>query len=343
MKNRIGIASLLFLITLPILTSQITTTPTSLSLTIYSDGVVHTSYLLTVNQSHPSINVTLFGSQYENIIIRDENGSLLDYQLENSIMTVDTLGADTIQCEFDVLDLTNKTLGVWILSIHAPINFTVTFPINTTIIDLSSIPLEILSQNQQTILIMPEGSQMISYIVASFTPEEEVRELLDLIHTIIATLQSKGIDTSRADELIQQAELAYTERDYVTAEQLANQALEIVLSLESTQTLLAHALPYLITASIVAPTLVIIFWKRKKRDKIDPNHIFTTYPWLREDQKDVIRFLATRKEGIFESELRTVFQVPKSSMWRLIKRLEEENILIVTQIKGQNYIKLKKP
>lgn len=139
MKIRLGTALIIFMIALPIFslttTSQTIPIPTSLSLIIYNDGIVHISYTLSVNQSYPSINVTLFGSQYENIIVLDENNTLLDYQIEDTDIIIDSLGAETIELDYNALDLTNKTFGVWTISLQAPINFTITFPVNTTIID----------------------------------------------------------------------------------------------------------------------------------------------------------------------------------------------------------------
>ena len=67
------------------------------------------------------------------------------------------------------------------------------------------------------------------------------------------------------------------------------------------------------------------------------------FPWLREDQKAVIRYLAQHRNGVFESELREVFHTPKSSMWRLIKKLEEAGLLTVTERRRQNFIQFRVP
>jgi uncharacterized membrane protein len=48
------------------------------------------------------------------------------------------------------------------------------------------------------------------------------------------------------------------------------------------------------------------------------------------------------KEGTaFESEIRNKFILPRTSLWRLIKRLEREELLEVRKIGGQNLIKLR--
>ena len=64
-------------------------------------------------------------------------------------------------------------------------------------------------------------------------------------------------------------------------------------------------------------------------------------PYLRNDDKNLLDYLC-EKEGIaFESEIRNKFILPRTSLWRLIKRLEREELVEVTKIGGQNLIKLK--
>ena len=61
---RTTVFTMLFLLTLLIsipcqVFSQVTSTPTTLSLLVYSDGIIHVSYTLAVGQIVPSVNVTL--------------------------------------------------------------------------------------------------------------------------------------------------------------------------------------------------------------------------------------------------------------------------------------------
>jgi uncharacterized membrane protein len=62
---------------------------------------------------------------------------------------------------------------------------------------------------------------------------------------------------------------------------------------------------------------------------------------LKEDDANVLYFLADKEGAAFESEIRTKFILPKTSLWRLIKRLEREDLVEVTKLGGQNLIKLK--
>ena len=62
---------------------------------------------------------------------------------------------------------------------------------------------------------------------------------------------------------------------------------------------------------------------------------------LKEDDANVLFFLADKEGAAFESEIRTKFILPKTSLWRLVKRLEREDLVEVTKLGGQNLIKLK--
>jgi uncharacterized membrane protein len=276
---------------------------------------------------------------YEHLTVVDENASLLDYQIYDTVMVIDSLGADAVELEYDALNLTNKTHGIWTLTVAAPVNVSLTFPVNTTIIDLSVVPLEIVSQDGQTRLTLPIGVHSVSYIVATLAPQEEVRNFLDLVTMIIAEIQSRGIDTAPAEALLDQAESAFLQGDYIQAELLGNQALTLALSLEAPGVPMA----LILTLTGVGGLGIGIGLLLRQRRRVDVETLLTRYPWLREDQKAVIRYLAQHRGGVFEAELREVFHTPKSSMWRLIKKLADAKLLTVTERQRQNYIQFRVP
>jgi uncharacterized membrane protein len=62
---------------------------------------------------------------------------------------------------------------------------------------------------------------------------------------------------------------------------------------------------------------------------------------LRPEDQQVLKFLAEKEGAAFESEIRTKFQLPKTTIWRLVKRLEREELVEIRKASGQNLIKLK--
>lgn len=99
----------------------------------------------------------------------------------------------------------------------------------------------------------------------------------------------------------------------------------------------------IIGAIIIALTIaiLIIFFMRKR--KINVKKTINSNPHLSKDDKAVIEFLAEKEGKAFEAEIRQRFpDMPRTSLWRLIKRLEKAEIIEIEKIGLENQVKLKK-
>jgi uncharacterized membrane protein len=70
-------------------------------------------------------------------------------------------------------------------------------------------------------------------------------------------------------------------------------------------------------------------------------NILVEKPHLRPEDQEVLKFLAEKEGAAFESEIRSKFQLPKTTIWRLVKRLEREELVEIRKAGGQNLIKLR--
>ncbi|MFQ6085821.1 MAG: hypothetical protein ACE5OY_06125, partial [Candidatus Bathyarchaeia archaeon] len=147
--------------------------PGNMTLTVYRDGYVHVFYALGVNVTLPTTTVALLSSNLENLLVTDQNGVPLDFSQIGSVLVIDTLGASQTLIEYDAPDLTNKTGRLWTLAVEAPCNFTIILPENSTVMDVSEVPIEIRSGDGHPILILPSGRQEISYLIEITVPPEE--------------------------------------------------------------------------------------------------------------------------------------------------------------------------
>lgn len=75
---------------------------------------------------------------------------------------------------------------------------------------------------------------------------------------------------------------------------------------------------------------------------LEPDTIFKAKPDLREDDKELIKFLSDNNGQALESELRKKFLLPRTTMWRAVKRLERQGIIEIEKKELQNLVKLKK-
>ncbi|MBC7130765.1 hypothetical protein H5T51_06065 [Candidatus Bathyarchaeota archaeon] len=92
-------------------------------------------------------------------------------------------------------------------------------------------------------------------------------------------------------------------------------------------------LPYIAGAviTVIAVVLSFKFFRRKR-----------TFETLRMEEAEVIKFLKEHGGKALEAELREAFpDIPKTSMWRLVKRLEKRGILTVRKVGLQNVVELK--
>jgi uncharacterized membrane protein len=115
---------------------------------------------------------------------------------------------------------------------------------------------------------------------------------------------------------------------------------------------------YAITGGIIAIVLVsvIIFVRNKQKDVktidevvtiqknniLDLETIFKLKPDLREDDKELVKFIFDNNGEALESELRKNFLQPRTTMWRAVKRLEREGVIEIEKKDLQNLVKLRK-
>ncbi|MFQ6095281.1 MAG: CARDB domain-containing protein, partial [Candidatus Bathyarchaeia archaeon] len=142
----------------------------SVELTVYRDGLVHVAQALTVNETFPSILLTLLASSIENVIVLDENDTVLDYEIKGSNMTVFTLGARRVSLEYDTISLTKKEAGVWTLILDAPYDLTLYLPEESTIVYLNEMPTSIDTEDERISLLLFPGEWEISYVLPVVPP-----------------------------------------------------------------------------------------------------------------------------------------------------------------------------
>ena len=101
-------------------------------------------------------------------------------------------------------------------------------------------------------------------------------------------------------------------------------------------------LEYFIVIFIVLILLIIIIFFVRKTRKPNVKKIFKKYPQLSKEDKEVIQFLGENEGRAFEAEIRVRFpDLPRTSLWRLARRLERMEIVEIKKIGLENQVKLK--
>ena len=110
-----------------------------------------------------------------------------------------------------------------------------------------------------------------------------------------------------------------------------------------------------IAVAVIAVAIAVIFKFRQKSSKAIPvkqSQVQETEKQfdlestlsdedVREDDKEIIKFIHENGGEALESELRKKFLQPRTTMWRAVKRLERQGKIIISKKDQQNLVKLK--
>ena len=293
-------------LTMPIQTSFGSTR--MLDLTLYSDGSAHVSSQLEIDPLDPDYEVSLFGSSIDNFVVVGENGFLLSSEIIDDKAMIDTFGSSSISIDYDIHDLISKEGRVWTFTLDSPTDYSLLMPPNSIIVGMDALPSNMDLINDQTKLDLNSGLFEINYIFGSTQPP-------------------------------------ITQPPITTPEQPSNDISTIALV----------GVPI---AAVVAGVAIVI--KRKqtksssviqtedisksqiKTDTTDTENIFNLRPDMREDDKEIIKFISANGGEALESDLRKKFLQPRTTMWRAVKRLERQGVIEISKKDLQNLVKLKK-
>lgn len=153
----------------------------------------------------------------------------------------------------------------------------------------------------------------------------------------------------QAEETLSSAEAYYLQGLYVEASTAAKQANQIALSSETPRRV--DPLLYLgliIPVSVIAVGFYYLSRLFKIRaslsdssKKVNLENIFDEHPDLRLEDREVIKFLAETNGEAFAAEIRDRFDMPRSSAWRLIRRLVSLDIADEVKVGNQSLVKIK--
>ncbi len=282
--------------------------PRALDLIIYPDGSTHVSAEIDVDPLTADFELDLFGSTIDNLVVVNENGFLLTTDVLGNFALIETFGSSVIIVEYDIHDLVSKQGRVWTFSLDAPSDFTLFLPKNSAIVGMTNLPINMEIIRDQNQLTLSSGEAEINYLfgAASIIP--------DPIISVDPVPQS----------------------NYFTYSIIGG-----------------------ITVTAIVGVVAIIRIKRKTvipvhnqqtmqkieavdTEAVDTEAIFKIKPDLREDDKEIVRFISNNGGQVLESDLRKKFLQPRTTMWRAVKRLERNGIIEIEKKDLQNLVKIRK-
>ena len=268
---------------------------------LFPDGSTHVTYSLESDPFLPDTEVSLYGDSLENLVVEDENGFLLSTQSEKNILQVETLGSSNILINYDTYSLISKDGKIWSFEIDSPVEFNVVMPQNSVIVGMTTFPIDMNVDSDRTKILLPSGVAEITYFLAV----AESSQVLPPVETSAPEGDNSMIYAAGAAVAI--AVIA------AFAIKMKNKPKQIVST--SQTTILEKNEPFNIEKVLEMPD-------------------------LREDDKEIIKFIHENGGSALESDLRKKFLLPRTTMWRAVKRLERNELIEITKKDQQNLIKL---
>ncbi|MCX8162899.1 MAG: MarR family transcriptional regulator [Candidatus Bathyarchaeota archaeon] len=322
----------------------------NLDFIVYGDGVVSVRMRLTVDEVYPVITVKLPSSSADNLIVVSGSGELLPYTLRDSNLTIETLGVTGLTVEYETVELTYKDGILWGFRVDAPVNFTVTLPLNSTIVSLSSIPIRVSTLPDGRIsIVMPLGLQYVEYISALYDPASRALEAIARALKSIEEAENEGriegLDEAR--RLLSEAINLLSRRMYSEAKAKALEALEAArratkpsTSILDTIYIIVLSYWYILLGLGIGVSALILSRRIKAYRSLED--LFEKNPWLNEDERNLLKILWEKGGAAYESDLRELLNLPKTTVWRMVRRLERSGLLRVEKVRGENRVHIRR-
>jgi uncharacterized membrane protein len=273
----------------------------TLDLTIQSDGSTHVFSQIDVDSSN--FELSLFGSSIDNFIAIGESGSSLSGDIIDDKVIVDTLGSSSITVDYDIHDLISKEGRVWTFSFDSPTNYSLLMPKNSVIIGMNVLPNNMEQIDEQIKLELFSGPAQIDYIFGIIPESPTTNQPEYTLDFMTAGLIIGPIIAASIGAVI---------------------LMKKRQSKSSSQVYVAESSE-----------------KQSESKSLDTDTIFNLRPAMREDDKEIVKFISENGGQVFESDLRKKFLQPRTTMWRAVKRLERLGIVEIYKKDLQNMVKLR--
>ena len=278
--------------------------PRDIDLTIYPDGSTHVLSEIDVDPFLTDYELNLFGNTIDNLVVIGDNEFLLDVDIIDDTALIQTFGSSVITIEYDIHDLVSKQGRLWTFSLDSPSDFTLLLPKNSAIVGMTNLPINMEIINDQNQLTLSSGPTEIDYLFSTNSISNLTEEIKNEEDNYLYIIIG-GIITGIIVILL----------------------VSVIIIVRNKQ------------KNVKKIDQVVTI---QKNDILDLETIFKLKSDLREDDKELVKFIFNNNGEALESELRKKFLQPRTTMWRAVKRLEREGVVEIQKKDLQNLVKLRK-
>ena len=277
-------------------------------ITVYPDGLAHVTAQVEVDPQEPSFVVGLLGTAVDNFVAVDEDGVLLAAERTGvSSMELETFGSGLVNISYDVHDIVSKDGRIWTFSLDIDHEYILLMPGGAVIVGMNAIPRNLDTVGERVRLEMPGGPAEISYIT----------------------------NTARSVEPVAPPATPAPDDEGPSGD---------------SGTLMLLALP--LAAGAAGAFLAIRARSRRpggpaphigeEPEPLDPEAVFARVPGLRDEDKEIVRYICENGGEVSESRLRKKLLRPRTSMWRAVQRLSREGAVDIIKRDSHNQIRIRR-
>jgi len=247
-----------------------------------------------------NFELSLFGPSIDNFVAIGEDGTTLLEEIIEDKAMIQADDYSSITVNYDIHDLISKEGRVWTFSFDSPTNYSLLMPENSVIVRMDILPENMEQLDSQIKLEIPTGPTQIDYIFST--------------HIETPTTPSEpSFDFVTIGLIIGSIAAAGIASVIVTKKRQSKPQLQ-------TEIIQTHPKP--------------------TKDTLIPDTIFSLRPDMREDDKEIVKFISENGGEVFESDLRKKFLQPRTTMWRAVKRLERLGVVEIYKKDLLNMVKL---
>jgi len=332
------LALVLLFLTLPIALGQATVE--TVLVEVYDSGYAKVIEAATPSNYSVAIEIPLLSEDITGLSVFDENENPLLFEKNGSVLTVYVLNSTTkIIVTYFTASLTSKEGELWNLTYVFPYPVTIKLPPGAMVVDLSDVPLKITSDT----ITMPPGNQSVSYILplpVTTTPSQSPTST-----TSTTTTRASSSDTQSTTSSIPVSTVPSMPTLSSPATTSKSTAPEnLTTSTPSSR----GGLPLLPMLGILAVIGIpaVAYWTKKRRN---PGNL----PLSREEFREKLEAMGLTDEEINallyvydqggkakQADVRKALGIPKTTAWRMFKRLEEKGLVRVYKRGKENWVEL---
>ena len=244
-------------------------------------------------------------------------------------------------------------------------------PDDSTVVDITN-PDNIDSIDNKQISLL-KGKNQIEYFFTTSGPALSAQNAINEAKSIISQAVNQKIDVKLAQEKLDLAAIAYDDKKYNDALTLASEAKSIaqkeinnfsennvnsqnnpvnwfkdnIAGIATSIVAIGGAVSALTlllkkTKNAVKKTMAPLLNKNENVNTESPESDDIITQEMREDDKQLVLFLEKNGGQAFERDLRKKFLLPRTTMWRAVKRLERQGVIEIEKKDFQNLVRLRK-